>query len=673
MLACMVEKGDHVTYNWSEEAGTPLLSPTNSSHLLYLTLGPQHANNVYICIASNPISNSSQTFIPWSRCSSRPPESRQWGLYTGLFLGGIVGIIMILQVVILLLRRRDDKIPSSLPLKPMGFIIKSLCSGKEEYNIIQHQCPYSIQKRPDPLPAQDPCTTIYVAATEPVPEPIQDRELVLVIDLHRAFRSLEAAGSDTDIFIVNGILGESATFPLNIQPSQKVTFISWHSKTSVAFVTPGNFGEEPIVTITHQNYHERINVSGQNYNLELRNLKIEDSGIYKADINVETSKTTTTRSYNLQVYRRLGKPKITQSFVTSVNSTCNATLMCSVDKEEKNVTYSWSPRGEAGNVLQIFQTPDNQEETYTCTAWNPVSNNSDSISAQQLCTDITMSPHIHRTGLMSGLAVLSLLIIILSVVLFLLCKKEGSFLNNFSKNPGNSVSEDSSPPLVVNGVLGESVTLPSNFSEKENIMSITWLHKGNSVIFISPKEAKIQVTDPKRKDQLNVTKSYSLQINNLTMADVGHYRAQITTSTSYLNTDYNLQIFRRLSNLQVAHHTKRSENNTCEIQLTCSVENPNDNVSFRWQVAGIPYHSETNLSISWDPKSLSEETYTCIAENPVSFLSSSVSDKSVCEAETVSNLEYASFSSGNTVYAQVTHSNKRKPIYSKTTAHHNVV
>ncbi|XP_027384260.1 SLAM family member 5 isoform X1 [Bos indicus x Bos taurus] len=251
---------------------------------------------------------------------------------------------------------------------------------------------------------------------------------------------LEAAGSDTDIFIVNGILGESATFPLNIQPSQKVTIISWHSKTSVAFVKPGNFGEEPIVTITHQNYHERISVSGQNYNLELRNLRIEDSGIYKADINVETSKVTTTRSYNLQVYRRLEKPKITQSFVTSVNSTCNVTLMCSVDKEEKNVTYSWSPRGEEGNVLQIFQTPDNQEETYTCTAWNPVSNNSDSISAQQLCADITMTPHTRHTGLMSGLAVLSVLIVILpSVVLFLLCKKgEGSFLKNFSKNPDAS-------------------------------------------------------------------------------------------------------------------------------------------------------------------------------------------------------------------------------------------
>ncbi|KAM9690582.1 SLAM family member 6 isoform 12-T13 [Dama dama] len=276
--------------------------------------------------------------------------------------------------------------------------------------------------------------------------------------------------------------------------------------------------------------------------------------------------------------------------------------------------------------------------------------------------------------------------------------------------PGNSVSEASSTPLAVNGVLRESVTLPSKFPVKENISSITWLHKGNSVIFIWPKEAKIQVTDPTRKDRLNIIESYSLQLNNLTMADAGHYRAQITTSTSSLYTDYNLQIFRRLRNLQVAHHTKLSENSTCEIQLACSVENPNDNVSFRWEVAGNPFHSEANLSVSWNPNSLSEVTYTCIAENPVSNLSSSVSDKSVCKGffqfstqqtqcpETVSNLEYASFSSGNTVYVQVTHSNReaeisklvknndsntiysevhhpqeRKPIYSRTTAHNNVI
>lgn len=89
---------------------------------------------------------------------------------------------------------------------------------------------------------------------------------------------------------------------------------------------------------------------------------------------------------------RLGKPKITRSLMTSMNGTCNVTLTCSVEKEEKNVTYSWSHLGREGNVLQIFQTPDNQHLTYTCTAWNPVSNNSDSISAQQLCAGNQLCP-----------------------------------------------------------------------------------------------------------------------------------------------------------------------------------------------------------------------------------------------------------------------------------------
>lgn len=78
--------------------------------------------------------------------------------------------------------------------------------------------------------------------------------------------------------------------------------------------------------------------------------------------------------------------------MTSVNNTCNVTLICSVENEEKNVTYSWSPLGEEGHVLRIFQTPDNQELTYTCTAWNPVSNSSDSIAAQQLCTGNQLCP-----------------------------------------------------------------------------------------------------------------------------------------------------------------------------------------------------------------------------------------------------------------------------------------
>lgn len=115
-----------------------------------------------------------------------------------------------------------------------------------------------------------------------------------------------------------------------------------------------------------------------------------------------------------------------------------------------------------------------------------------------------------------------------------------SFLSVFT---GNTVSQTSSTPLIVNGVLGESVTLILKFPVEEKITSITWLHDGKSAVFIEPNEALNRVTDPKRKNRLNVTESYSLHLSNLTMADSGHYRAQITTLTSLLFTSYDLRIF----------------------------------------------------------------------------------------------------------------------------------
>uniref|UniRef100_A0A2K6GG30 CD84 molecule n=1 Tax=Propithecus coquereli TaxID=379532 RepID=A0A2K6GG30_PROCO len=143
---------------------------------------------------------------------------------------------------------------------------------------------------------------------------------------------------------------------------------------------------------------------------------------------------------------RLGKPKITQSLMTSVNSTCNVTLTCSVDKEEKNVTYSWSPLGKEGNVLQIFQTPEDHELTYTCTAWNPVSNNSESISAQRLCTDTTMGFRTHHTRLLTMLAGFFLISLILSsVFLFHLCKRRQDAVSKKTIYTYITVSRDAQP------------------------------------------------------------------------------------------------------------------------------------------------------------------------------------------------------------------------------------
>ncbi|KAB1260909.1 SLAM family member 6, partial [Camelus dromedarius] len=247
----------------------------------------------------------------------------------------------------------------------------------------------------------------------------------------------------------------------------------------------------------------------------------------------------------------------------------------------------------------------------------------------------------------------------------------------FCLGPGNTVSQTSSSPLIVNRALGESVTFPLKFSAEENVTSITWLHNGISITFIqlNEKQSPLKyVTDPQRKNRLTVTDSYSLQLSNLTMADAGFYKAQKTTVSSSVLSTYDLRIFilnislsdllafcikvslssfepasdarranivtdfgeiwfpkeGRLRNLQVVTHIERPSNVTCEIHLTCSVENPND-VIFRWQISGKTLLREANLTISWDPKNDSEETYTCIAENPVSNSSFSVPVQSLCK------------------------------------------
>ncbi|XP_019288880.2 signaling lymphocytic activation molecule isoform X3 [Panthera pardus] len=127
-LACEVERGDHVAYSWREETGADPPVSANSSHL-HLSLGPQHVHNVYVCTVSNPISNHSQTFTPGSVCMPDLPG-------------------------------KANHYQPTTEAKSLTIYAQVQKSG-------------SIQKKPDAPSAQDPCTTIYVAATEPVPEPVQ--------------------------------------------------------------------------------------------------------------------------------------------------------------------------------------------------------------------------------------------------------------------------------------------------------------------------------------------------------------------------------------------------------------------------------------------------------------------------------------------------------------------
>ncbi|XP_057626269.1 SLAM family member 6 [Chionomys nivalis] len=208
----------------------------------------------------------------------------------------------------------------------------------------------------------------------------------------------------------------------------------------------------------------------------------------------------------------------------------------------------------------------------------------------------------------------------------------------FCLGSGNEVPQSSTSPKVVNGVLGESATLLLELPAGENASVIIWQHRGREshdtaiLIVQLNKSESPQITrmDPERGKRLNIAQSSSLQISNLTMADEGSYTAQISTNSRQYMFKYVLRVFERLNNLEVINHTRLFENGTCEIYLTCTVENPNHTASIGWQASGNISLGDPNLTVSWDPKNSRDQSYSCHALNPVSELSVSVSAQSLC-------------------------------------------
>lgn len=212
----------------------------------------------------------------------------------------------------------------------------------------------------------------------------------------------------------------------------------------------------------------------------------------------------------------------------------------------------------------------------------------------------------------------------------------------FCLGSGSDASQSSSDPRLMNGILGESAVLPLELPAGKMVNIVFWSYEEASqvaaplIMYINETEGpKIINTDRKKEKRLNITQSFSLQLNNLTMADTGSYTAQITTEDSERTVfRYTLRVFERLSNLEIANHTLLLENGTCQMHLACTVKNPNQIVSVEWQTMGNISLREPNVTVSWDPRNSSDQTYICRAENAVSNLSVSVSTQSLCKGLT---------------------------------------
>uniref|UniRef100_H0X8I1 SLAM family member 9 n=1 Tax=Otolemur garnettii TaxID=30611 RepID=H0X8I1_OTOGA len=178
-------------------------------------------------------------------------------------------------------------------------------------------------------------------------------------------------------------------------------------------------------------------------------------------------------------------------------------------------------------------------------------------------------------------------------------------------------------------VLQESIYLPLEIPPEEEVADIIWSsHKRLATVVPGRGHpAAITVTDPHYQGRVSFLEpSFSLHISNLSWVDSGLYQAQVNLSTSQISDLqlFNLRVYRRLSEPQIAVSFKISAERACNVSLTCSVEKAGMDVTYSWLPWGDnagTVHEGPVLSTSWRPGD-SALSYTCRASNPVSSISS---------------------------------------------------
>ncbi|XP_052593593.1 T-lymphocyte surface antigen Ly-9 [Peromyscus californicus insignis] len=408
---------------------------------------------------------------------------------------------------------------------------------------------------------------------------------VLCVPLLFLLMGQGASEKETSSIVISGVLGGSVTFPLNISGDAEIENVAWNyppKSLAIAF-SPKH------VHIVDKDYSGRLNISNT-YSMRISNLTKNDSGSYQAQINQKNSGLTRVEKFILRIYEQLQEPQVTMTSVTtSENGSCTVTLICTVNGEKDGIQYSWTQKDTDFNkshrdpILTVSQSICDPDLPYTCTAWNPVSQNSSQpVHVWQFCTGASR---------------------------------------------GKTVGE------TVVGTLGEPMTLSLAFLDSRDMKNSVWVFNKS---IISQEWEGAETPDPHRKPngpkerRLWVSgQDHSLKISQLEMEDAGTYHAYVCSEASReaIVRHFTLLIYQRLKKPSVNQSHVHRKDGICKVQLTCSVEDGGNNVTYTWTPLpkeAVMSQVESRLNVSWKCGER-PPSFTCTAHNPVSNSSSQFS------------------------------------------------
>ncbi|XP_048038336.1 uncharacterized protein LOC125263367 [Megalobrama amblycephala] len=196
-------------------------------------------------------------------------------------------------------------------------------------------------------------------------------------------------GAETES--VSVMEGDSVTLRSDTE-IQKDDLILWRFGTEDSHLAEVNSSAQIIsISGSTEGFKDRLHLDPRTGSLTVRNIRTNQSGIYKAQI---IGRKVSMKMFNVTVYAHLPVPVITRDCSSSSSSSSSCSLVCSA-VNVSHVTLSWykgnsllssiSVSDLSSTVSLHLEVEYQDKNTYSCVLNNAISNQTQHLNISELC------------------------------------------------------------------------------------------------------------------------------------------------------------------------------------------------------------------------------------------------------------------------------------------------